>query len=237
MDREPPRQFVLDLDPAPRYGADDYLVTPAVAAAHALVASWPGWPQRALLVAGPPGAGKSHLASLWSERTGAAIIPAARLGEADLAGFGADAALVVEDVDGAEVSERALFHLMNLTRERPLWTLLTSGREPTLIWPGLPDLASRLRALPVARLEPPDDALMRAVLVKLFHDRQLAVEEGVVDAIARHIDRSIGAARQAVAAIDREALAIGRRVGRRVAMRVIARLHAVEDDDDGPEEP
>ncbi len=224
MARTPSRQLVLDLALAPRYGAEDYLVTSSVAAAHALVTRWPEWPGRAMLLSGPEGAGKSHLAAVWAARAGADVFAARELDMATLDGAPPDACVVVEDIDDPAADETALFHLLNLTREKPLWLLLTSRQEASLPWPRLPDFASRMRALPVARIEAPDDALMRAVLVKLFDDRQLLVDEDVVDFILRRIERSIGMARRAVAEIDREALAEGRRITRPVASRVLERL-------------
>jgi chromosomal replication initiation ATPase DnaA len=229
MGRMPPPQLVLNLDPAPRYGIEDYLVTPAVAVAHGLVTRWPDWPSRALLLAGPEGCGKSHLAALWAAQSGADTLPAASLDMAALDAAPADTCFVIEDIDNPAASETALFHILNLVREKPFWTLLTARQEPSLLWPRLPDLASRLRQLALARIEAPDDALVRAVLVKLFDDRQLVVEEGVIDFIARRIDRSIGAARDLVAAVDREALAAGRRITRAVAGNVLERLGSDED--------
>lgn len=224
------RQLVFDLTLAPRLGAEDYLVAPAVALAYNLVTAWPGWPYRAMLLTGPEGAGKSHLATVWAEQASARIIPGRDLNAQELTELEPDAALVVEDIDAGECDERELFHLLNLVREKPLWLLLTSRREPTLLWPVLPDLASRLRALPVATINAPDDALLGAVLVKLFDDRQLAVDIGVVDYIARRIERSIGAARRAVAEIDREALASGRRVTRHIAARVLEQQGTTGDE-------
>lgn len=222
----PPRQLVLDLTQAPRYGADDYLVTSSVTPAHDLVMAWPRWPGPALLLSGPEGAGKSHLAAVWAAEVDASIHDARGLDMAALGHVAPDSCLVVENIDLMEVSETALFHLLNLVKEKPFWALLTTRQEPSLFWPRLADLSSRLRALPVARIEAPDDMLIRAVLVKLFDDRQLMVDEGVIDYIVRQIDRSLGAARRAVEEIDREALAIGRRITRVVAANVLGRLES-----------
>ncbi|GGE43188.1 chromosomal replication initiator protein DnaA [Agaricicola taiwanensis] len=229
MARVPPRQLVLDLALAPRYGADDYLVTASIAPAHDLVMGWPRWPGPALLLCGPEGAGKSHLAAVWAENAAADVYAASELDMASLDAAAGGSRFVVENIDAADVSETALFHLLNLARERPFSVLLTSRRGPDATWPRLKDLSSRLRALPVARIAPPDDALVRAVLVKLFDDRQLIVDEGVVDYIARRIERSIGAARHVVGNIDRESLAANRRITRAVAAAVLERLETDKD--------
>ncbi|MFL1874688.1 hypothetical protein ACIKT0_05610 [Hansschlegelia beijingensis] len=228
MPREAPRQYPLELPHASRFGTEDYLIGPANAAAHALVTSWPAWPDRLLLLIGEEGAGKSHLAEIWRSEAGATA--AADAGNA-IALFleRPGRAVLLEDADRTGADEDALFHLLNTARERGGDLLLTARSAPSPAWPSLPDLASRLRALPVARLEPPDEAMVKAVLVKMLDDRQLRVEADVVEFIARRSDRSIGAIRRVVAELDRESLARGRAVGRGLAADVLARSLAEED--------
>lgn len=228
MAREAPRQIPLELPVAARFGVEDYLVAAPNRAAHALVTGWPAWPDRILLLAGPEGAGKSHLASIWAELSGARRTDGSA--EALDAALAADApAILLDDCDAPDLDETALFHLLNAIRERRGALLLTARSAPTLLWPQLADLASRLRALPVARLDPPDEATVAGVLVKLIDDRQLRVEADVVEFLARRCDRSLGAARALVEALDRESLARGRAVGRGLAADVLARL--TEDTD------
>lgn len=219
-----PRQLTFPLDGPPRFSAEDFLVTSANAAAHAILAAWPGWPARGLLIVGPEGSGKSHLAAIWAGMADAAIVEGAELTLDTISALREGSALVLENADFPGVSEPHLFHLLNAMRERGLWIVLTASRGPDLLWPRLPDLASRLRALPRAELSPPGDDLVRAVLVKLFDDRQLAVEADVIDYVARRMERSLSAARDIVAALDDEALALGRRITRPVAAAVLARL-------------
>jgi chromosomal replication initiation ATPase DnaA len=225
MPREAVRQLTLDLPHAARLGVEDFWIAPSNQEAHDLVTSWPRWPDRSLLLAGPEGAGKSHLAAIWRAQTGG--VQAADMDSA-IRSMREDAAtpMLVEDVDGA--SETALFHLLNVAREGGGCLLLTARSGPTSDWPRLPDLASRLRALPTARLGQPDDATVEAVLVKLLDDRQLRVDADVVSFLAQRCDRSLGAVRRLAAAIDRESLARGRAVGRKLAGDVLARLQEEE---------
>lgn len=229
MARDLPRQYPLALPHDARFGLEDYLLTPANAAAHALVTAFPRWPDRSLLLVGSPGSGKSHLAAIWRAQTGAQeAASAADAVERTLAAEDG-AALLLDDVDRSGDEETALFHLLNAARERGVRLLLVARTAPTLLWPTLPDLASRLRALPVARLEEPDEAMVKAVLVKLLDDRQLSVDADVVDYVARQCDRSLGAARDMVEALDRESLARGRAVGRGLASDVARRLRGDDD--------
>src|SRR5262249_46367837 len=145
-------------------------------AALSLVERWPDWPDRALAIVGPEGAGKSHLAAIWADITGARRVSARVLDETDLPAALATGALVVEDA-AEGVDERALFHLLNLMRQQNAFVLITARTPPAMWRVPLADLASRLRAIPTVQLRPPDDALLRAVMVKLFADRQLAVDE------------------------------------------------------------
>jgi len=217
---DPPRQLALDLPVAAQMGVEDFLVSPSNEAAFSVVERWPDWNDPVLLVVGPPGAGKSHLAAIFAVRSHAWTIPADVLRGADVPHLVSAGALVVEDCDRG-VDEAALFHLLNAARERRTSVVLTAGSGPDAWGLATADLLSRLRLAPMARLEPPDDALVRAVLVKLFVERQMVVDTSVVDYIALHIDRSVAAARDFVALLDREGLARRRRITRALASEVL----------------
>src|SRR5690242_5595394 len=181
---ELPRQLPLALGFRERFGREDFLAGPSNAAALALVEHWPDWPARTVALIGPEGSGKSHLAAIWAERSGARAISSHAIEAASLPTALATGALVVEDLEPGVCDDAALFHLINLAREQGDSLLITARTPPGGWTVRLRDLASRLRALPVVALAPPDDALLRAVLVKLFADRQLAVDEGLIGYLA-----------------------------------------------------
>jgi len=212
-----PRQLALALEHAQNLTRDDFLPGPSNEAVLTMIDSWPDWPARALAITGPQGSGKSHLASIWAEEAGARFLSARALTIATLPGALTTGALVLEDCEAGAFDERALFHLLNLVREDEAWLLLTARTPPTTWAIGLPDLASRLRAIPAVALTAPDDALLRAVMVKLFADRQLAVDESLIGYLLARIGRSFGDARDAVERLDREALQRGRPVNRALA--------------------
>ncbi len=204
-------QLTLPLGHRAALGADDFIVSESSREAVAWIDRWPDWPAPGLVIVGPPASGKTHLAEVWRQRSGARAIAAAALVREAVAELAAARAVVVEDADRGG-DERALLHLHNLLREGGGHLLLT-GRSPPARWLlGLPDLRSRLAALPVAVLAPPDDTVLEAVMVKLFADRQLLVEPEVVRFLANRLDRSFAAVADAVAALDRAALAHGRAV-------------------------
>jgi chromosomal replication initiation ATPase DnaA len=216
-----PRQLALSLEHAESFAREDFLSGPSNAAALTLVETWPDWPARAVVLAGPAGSGKSHLASIWAARANARFLLAPALGEMRLPAALASGALVVEDLTPGAFDERALFHLINMVREEGAYLLLTAASPPAG-WPvEIPDLASRLKALPVVMLAPPDDALLRAVLVKLFADRQLAVDEALVSYLATRIERTFQAARAVVAKLDQEAMQRKRPLTRALAAEVL----------------
>lgn len=217
----PPRQLALALGHAERLTRQDFFVGAANERALALIERWPDWPDRALALVGPEGAGKSHLAAIWAELAGARLVSARALDVSDLLASLATGALVVEDLAAGAFDERALFHLLNLVREEDAFLLLTARSAPAG-WPSaVPDLASRLRAITVAALDQPDDALLRAVLLKLFADRQLKVEEGLIGYLLSRMERSIPAARAIVARLDGEALRLRRPVTRALAAEIM----------------
>ena len=213
------RQMVLDLTRAPSFDPDDFLVSPANAAAHSLVMAWPDWPSRTLLLTGPAGAGKSHLAAIWAGQAEAQPFEPAALDA-----LASDAVLLLEDADRAEVPEAALFHLLNLVEESRGWLVVTARAAPDHWGVHTPDLLSRLRRAPMAVIGHPDAPLLRAVMVKLFADRQIRIDAEVVVYAALHCEQSLEAVSRFVAAVDEAALAEGRRITRPLAAKTLAAL-------------
>jgi len=219
--RVQPRQLALDLPHAESLSREDFLEGTANTAALKLIESWPDWPNRIMLLVGPEGSGKSHLASIWAEQAGARSTSAQALTPANVPGELATGALVVEDLTPGSFDERALFHLMNLAREDEAYVLITARLAPSAFPAELRDLRSRLRAVPVVSLLAPDDALFRALIVKFCADRQMSIDANLVGYLANRIDRSFAAARQAVERLDTEALRLGRPVTRALAAELL----------------
>ena len=219
--RVQPRQLAFALPHAESFTRDDFLEGPANAAGLALIDSWPDWPNRIMLLVGPEGCGKSHLAAIWAEQAGARAISAHALTATAVPGALATGALVLEDLRSSDVDERALFHLLNLAREDGAFVLITARTAPAAFAIELRDLRSRLRALPTVSLLPPDDQLFRALIVKFCADRQLAIDETVVGYLTNRIERSYAAVRRAVELLDAEALRLGRPVSRALAAEVL----------------
>src|SRR5271163_181178 len=147
--RVQPRQLAFALAHAESLTRDNFLEGPANSAGLVLVDSWPEWPNRIMLLAGPEGSGKSHLAAIWTEQAGARSITAHALTPANVPGALATGALVVEDLRSTDLDERALFHLLNLAREDGAYILITARESPSTWQVELRDLRSRLRAVPV----------------------------------------------------------------------------------------
>ncbi|GEC16232.1 DnaA ATPase domain-containing protein [Nitrobacter winogradskyi] len=222
--RPPSRQLAFTLPHAESFSRDDFLEGPANAAALSLIEGWPEWPNRIMLLAGPEGCGKSHLAAIWAERAGARSISAQGLTAATVPMALTTGALVVEDLNPKTFDELALFHLMNLAREETAFVLMTARVTPAAIEIGLRDLRSRLRAVPVVTLMPPDDHLLRALIVKFSADRQMNIDEAIVSFIATRTERSVAAARLAVEQLDAESLRLGRPVTRALAAELLRNI-------------
>lgn len=217
-------QLILDLGFRPALGAEDFIVGRSNEAALAMIERWPDWPARALLIVGPAGSGKTHLAHVWRLASAAGRVVAGEAVEPRLVALGDQSAAVIEDLDQGIADEQALFHLLNQSRERRIDLLLTARTPPGHWSVRLPDLRSRVRSLPVIAIETPDEVLLQAVLVKLLSDRQLPATPHAVRHLARHMDRSMSVALRLVEAIDRALWQRPREVTRDLARKVLAEI-------------
>jgi chromosomal replication initiation ATPase DnaA len=218
-------QLVLDLPHRAALGAEDFLVSDCNLAAVRLIDAWPNWNETVQLLTGPAASGKTHLARVWQVRSGARALEPSDFGIELVDSTGEAGPLIVEDLDRSAYDEKALFHLLNLAREKRLFVLMTARSMPSRWQVGLPDLLSRLNAVPAVEISAPDEALIKTVLLKHFADRQLDIDPKVLKYLALHVDRSLAAAEAAVAAIDQAALATGRKISRQLvneALRVCA---------------
>lgn len=221
-----PDQLPLTLPGLAAMGRADFLEAPSNALALAAIEDPGGLPQGKLVLTGPPGAGKTHLAQVWATARAAQQIDLHSLAAelpARLPGL-AGASVLIDDADqlAGAAGEEALFHLHNHLQATRGQLLLT-GRAPARDWGlALPDLLSRLVAASHVALAPPDDALLAAVLVKLFNDRQIQVSPQLIDFLLARIERSLAQARAVVAALDARALAAKRPVSRQLAAEILA---------------
>jgi chromosomal replication initiation ATPase DnaA len=220
----PPQQLTFRWPHSPSFAREDFLPAPSNIDALNAIELWPSWAGRMLMLVGPEGAGKSHLAAIWARTACAISLHGEGLDEPNLEACAHADAVLIENADSATRAERLFFHLMNTALQNDAWLLLTSRTAPDAWGLKTPDLLSRLRLAPVVRLHAPDMELTEAVLFKLFSDRQLQVEPRVIAHIALRIERSLGAARELVATLDSEALTQGRRITRAMANNALREM-------------
>lgn len=216
-------QLAFDLPAREQFRRADFFISPANAVAMAALDAWRDWPGGKMLLVGPTGAGKTHLARMWAAEAGASVIAGADLAAANLLDLARHGAVAVEDAEavaGQPPAEAAFFHLHNLVTQSG-HLLVTAARPPRDWGLRLPDLASRLQAAPLTRLDPPDDALLSAVLIKLFSDRQITVPPALISYLVLRMERSIAAARAIVAALDARSLALGGPITRQMAAELL----------------
>ena len=222
MSRGDSHQMNFDLGLVPVYREEDFLVVPCNSAAFSWLDRWPEWPSCGLIIHGPPGSGKTHLAEIWRKKAGAVMLDGRDLAAPDDGPYGDSAAIAIEHADAA--NDRALLRIYNRIADQQKTILLTAASEPNLWAPRLPDLRSRLMALPVARIAEPDDFLLQALLVKQFSDRQLQVDVTVVRYLVERMERSFEMARRLVDELDLTALRQGRRVTTVLASKALVKL-------------
>ncbi len=219
--REPdrPRQIPFPLAHAPALSRDDLIVTPANLQAVSLIDRWPDWPSPVVILAGPAGSGKSHLATIWREWSNATAITPGELGNGEpIVGHGP---VLIDGIGSDPFDEPGLFHLINAVRAAGTDLLLTSRHFPTAWRVRLPDLTSRLKAATTIEVYEPDDALLQGVIAKLFADRQVEVEPHVISYLARRIERSLATAIAVVDRLDQTALEKKSRITRALAAEIV----------------
>jgi chromosomal replication initiation ATPase DnaA len=217
----PPRQLTFRWPHSPSFAREDFLSAPSNRDALRAIELWPNWAGRMLILLGPEGAGKSHLGAIWASAAGAIILSGDALDEQSVEACARAHAVLIEDADRARRAEAPFFHLINAALQNDVWLLATCRTVPDAWGLNTPDLLSRLRLAPIVRLDAPDIELTEAVLFKLFSDRQLQVEPHVISYVAVRIERSLGAARALVAALDNEGLTQGRRITRAMASNAL----------------
>ncbi|MDR3424619.1 MAG: DnaA/Hda family protein [Alphaproteobacteria bacterium] len=219
------QQIPLPLPHDAAMGADDFLVTSCNREAAAWVGKWPDWPAHGLILTGPAGCGKTHLLHLWLAKSGGALVTLDELIAQDCVSLTAKTqAIALDDADavaGHDKAEESLFHLYNHLQSIHGWLLLTMTRGAGLAPIVLPDLRSRLLTLPAAALHDPDDALLEALIVKQFRDRQVALDAEVVAYLAPRMPRDAAGIRDLVERLDRAALAAGRKISIALARNVL----------------
>lgn len=201
---------------------DDLLISDRLSAAVTIVDAWPQWPSPVVILAGPVGSGKTHLATIWEERSGAERIHPTSGSGAALAA--ANGPVLFEDVDRLGFDDTELFHVINSVRENGNSLLMTSRLWP-MSWPvQLPDLRSRLKAATTVEIGEPDEELLSQVIVKLFADRQLNIDDKLVLYIVNRMERSLNAAQTIVERLDRLAWSRGTKITRAMAAEVLNEL-------------
>lgn len=214
------RQLTFDLPVRTSQSRGDFFVSDANAHALARLDTWDNWPNGRLVLVGPEGAGKTHLAHVWATATGATIRPARELTADTLAPL--TGATALEDIDDlTPEGEVALFHLINLAMQSGQPLLMTARTPPARLDIALPDLRSRLEATDLARIDAPDDALLAAMLVKLFADRQIEVPPTLIQWMIPRMPRSFAETQALVARLDAAALEAKKPVTRDLARRIL----------------
>lgn len=216
------RQIPLPLTPRPALGRADFLVSPANAEALALIDRWPAWPGRALLVVGPAGSGKSHLAEVWREASYASVVLPETLSTEHVPSFLAAGALVLDRADEIR-NEAVLFHLLNFASAGDLSLLLLARTGPES-WPlSRADLLARLKGMARVGLALPDERLLEELLIKHLAERQIGpFAPDLLSYVTARLERSYEAAARLVAALDRESLARQRPVTAGMVREILA---------------
>lgn len=224
-------QLPLDFNHPASNARDDLIVSAPLNAAVSLIDRWPDWPSPVVILAGPTGSGKTHLANIWRERAGAHLINALVGGEA-FQHQATSGPVLIEDIDREGFDETQLFHLINSVSQNSTHLLITTRAWPAA-WPvKLPDLQSRLKAATVVEIGEPDDLLLAQVIEKLFADRQIYIDPKIVTHLVQRMERSLAAAQSIVYRIDELALARRGKITRALVTEVLGQWENGRYDDE-----
>lgn len=216
------QQLPLDLPHRQALAREDFLITASNAAAIELIDQWPNWPSYGALILGPAGSGKSHLTEVWRQKTGALFCRVKEINVGGVPELLSANCLAIEIATAFD--ERALFHTLNTAKQQGAHILLTAENAPSQWNLKIPDLLSRLNALPIVSILPPDDELLRGVLIKLFDDRQIPLDETTLNYILLRMPRSLQTARTLVAAIDQQALIAKAEITKHFVARILTQF-------------
>jgi chromosomal replication initiation ATPase DnaA len=223
-------QLLLEIGLPGSMERDDLVVAPSNRDAVILIESWPDWPGPSVVIAGPPGSGKTHLGQIWRQEAGAHACEPSQLNTGDLQSALSGEPILIDGIEPGAFDEDLLFHIMNAVRSNGGTLLMTSAH-----WPGAwrvetPDLRSRIAAATTVEIGEPDDALLVGVMAKLFADRQITVESGVIRYIAMRIERSLSSAVSTVDRLDRASLARKSRITRAFASSFVREYDASQSE-------
>ena len=222
-----PSQIPLSFEITPSKGRDDLIVSQSVQGAITMIDEWPNWPSHLVVLAGPTGSGKSHIAHIWLQKADA--IESSLVDDADdLVETVKTTPILIENVDqllaSSQADETQLFHLLNAAKEAGSFILMTARSWPASWKVGLPDLASRIKAATIVEISEPDENLLSQVIFKLFADRQVEIDEKTVNYLVMRMERSLAVASKIVEAMDELALSKKTSVNRSIAAEVLAKF-------------
>lgn len=220
-------QLPFDLSVPVTHAREDLIESKANEMAISMLDSWPNWRGHVSVLAGPVGAGKTHIASVWADKAAATVCKCSNLAKNldEFVKLASDkGSFLIEDAGNGVIDETAMFHFLNAVKQGEGYCLITSRSWPITWNVELADLASRLKAVQVFELSEPDDALLRQVMVKLFADRQLSVDEKVIEYCVLRMERSLESVGRLVEAIDQEALSRQSGITKSTASSALERL-------------
>jgi len=201
-------QLIFKFPTYQAYKKEDFYVSPSNQEAYDFIASWPKWIKRIINIFGPPGSGKSHLASILKNKTSCLEINSNELNEKIFLKFKTKEALIIENFD-EKISEEILFLLWNIALQDNKFVLITSTKPINLYKFKLKDLISRINSTLVIGIKLPSDELISVILAKNFSDKQIKVEKKHIDYIIKRIDRSYEKISQFILTLDKYSLKKG----------------------------
>ena len=182
-------QLLLDFDIKRTFNDHDYYVTNNNYFAFNLIDNWPNWEKKILNISGEKFSGKTHLANIFRSKSSALLLNENEIKNDVFKKIKLYESIIVDGFSN-NIDENLTYSIFNLVDQDSKYLLINSETPLSEIKFKLPDLVSRSKNLLHAKINPPNDDLIFAIILKNFSDRQIKLEKKIIEFIINRIDRS-----------------------------------------------
>ena len=182
-------QLLLNFNFKKSFNDHDYYVSDSNYFAFNIIDKWPKWEKKILNISGEKFSGKTHLANIFKLKSSALFLNEKEISNDVFKKIKLFESIIIDNFSN-KIDENLTYSIFNLVDQDSKYLLINSETPLSEINFKLPDLISRSRNSLQAKINPPDDELIFAIILKNFSDRQIKLEKQIIEFIVNRIDRS-----------------------------------------------